>query len=53
MAAEIKQQRGADSTLTRGSGGEFEVTIDGKLVFSKKQEGRFPDTEEVLAHIPV
>jgi selT/selW/selH-like putative selenoprotein len=41
-----------DSTLTRGSGGEFEVSVDGKLVFSKKKEGRFPDADEVLALIP-
>jgi selT/selW/selH-like putative selenoprotein len=27
------------------------VTVDGRLVFSKKQEGRFPDVEEVLAKI--
>jgi selT/selW/selH-like putative selenoprotein len=36
----------------RGSGGEFEITVDGKLVFSKKKEGRFPDTAEVLGLIP-
>ncbi len=44
--------RGLDATLTPGSGGVFEVTVNGQLVFSKKQEGRFPDTEEVLAHLP-
>ena len=36
----------------RGSGGEFEITLDGKLIFSKRAEGRFPQVEEVLAHIP-
>jgi len=36
----------------RGSGGEFEVTIDGRLVFSKRATGRFPDPEEILAQIP-
>jgi selT/selW/selH-like putative selenoprotein len=41
-----------DSTITRGSGGEFEVSVDGQLIFSKKQQGRFPDVEEVLAQIP-
>ena len=53
LAAEIKKQRGVDSTLIRGSGGEFEITVDGKLVFSKKSEGRFPDPEEVLAESEV
>jgi len=41
-----------DSKLIPGSGGEFEVTVDGKLVFSKKQERRFPEPEEVLSKIP-
>ncbi len=36
----------------RGQGGEFEVTVDGKLVYSKKQSGRFPDHDEVLALLP-
>jgi selT/selW/selH-like putative selenoprotein len=36
----------------RGSGGEFEITLDGELIFSKRAEGRFPDLEEVLARIP-
>jgi len=35
-----------------GSGGEFEVTVDGKLVYSKKQSGRFPDHAEVMALLP-
>ena len=29
-------------------GGVFEVTVDGKLVFSKKSLGRFPDEGEVV-----
>jgi hypothetical protein len=28
------------------------VTVDGRLVFSKKAEGRFPDHDEVLALLP-
>ncbi len=52
MAAEIKRVRGVDSTLIRGGGGEFEVTVDGKLVFSKKAERRFPENAEVLELLP-
>lgn len=48
----IRKERGVEATLVRGSGGEFEITLDGRLIFSKRQEGRFPDPEEVLAHIP-
>jgi len=51
LAAEIKQHRGIESTLTPGSGGEFEVSVDGRLVFSKKQERRFPELDEVLSQL--
>jgi len=52
LAAEIKKQRSVEVELHRGSGGQFEVMLDGKLLFSKKQVGRFPDTEEILSQIP-
>ena len=41
-----------DATLIKGGGGEFEVTVDGRLVYSKKQTGRFPEHQEVLALLP-
>ena len=31
------------------SGGVFEVAVDGTLIFSKKESGRFPSNEEILA----
>jgi selT/selW/selH-like putative selenoprotein len=31
----------------------FEVVVDGQNIFSKKKEGRFPDTQEILDKIPV
>ena len=34
--------------LIKGAGGVFDVTADGKLIYSKHQTGRFPDNEEVL-----
>jgi selT/selW/selH-like putative selenoprotein len=42
-----------DATLIKGSGGVFEVTLDGASIFSKKQVGRFPEVSEILARIPV
>ena len=48
MAAELKKNLGADTTLTPGSSGVFDVIVDGKTVFSKKQVGRFPNDGEVL-----
>ena len=52
MAAEIKKQRGINAKLIPGSGGQFEVVLDGKLIFSKKALGRFPETNEILDQIP-
>ena len=31
-----------------GSGGVFDVRVNGKLVFSKDEVGRFPENNEVL-----
>jgi selT/selW/selH-like putative selenoprotein len=30
----------------------FDVVLDGQLLFSKKQQGRFPETDEILEKIP-
>ena len=35
--------------LVPGVAGVFEITVDGRLAFSKKQTGRFPTDEEVEA----
>ena len=34
-------------TLVPGSGGVFEVSVDGESVFSTKTHGRFPETREL------
>jgi len=38
--------------LIKGSGGQFEVVLDGVPIFSKKQVGRFPEVREILEKIP-
>jgi selenoprotein W-related protein len=48
LAAELKKHLGVAATLTAGSGGVFEVTVDGALIFSKKSVGRFPEEGEVV-----
>ena len=40
---------GADVELVPGVAGVFEITVDGRLLFSKKQTGRFPTDDEVEA----
>lgn len=34
--------------MIRSTGGVFEIEYEGKLVFSKKRIGRFPDIGEVV-----
>ncbi len=34
-----------------GSGGIFDVKVDGELIFSKDKAGRFPANQEVVAEI--
>lgn len=38
-------------TLKPGTGGVFEVTADDVLVWSRKQEGRFPDITELKQRV--
>ncbi|MDP7111322.1 MAG: Rdx family protein [Myxococcota bacterium] len=34
--------------MIRGSGGCFEVELDGELIYSKRQTGQFPDDGDIL-----
>jgi selenoprotein W-related protein len=34
--------------LVKGSGGVFDVKVDGRLVYSKFETGRFPEPGEVV-----
>jgi len=52
LAAAIKRDHSIDSKLIEGSNGIFDVRVDGKLVYSKKETGRFPDDAEILVQIP-
>jgi selT/selW/selH-like putative selenoprotein len=47
----IKDKYGIEPRLIEGSGGAFEVHIDGTLVFSKLKQFRFPEEEEIFAAI--
>ncbi|MBZ5588420.1 MAG: Rdx family protein [Acidobacteriia bacterium] len=43
----MKQSFGAEARLIKGSGGVFDVKVDGRTVFSKHETGRFPEPGEV------
>jgi len=38
-----------DAQIVEGANGQFDVLADGKLVFSKQTEGRFPEVDEILS----
>jgi selenoprotein W-related protein len=42
---------GTRPELIKGGGGVYEVRLDGELIFSKKQLGRFPMPGEIQAAI--
>jgi selenoprotein W-related protein len=42
-----KKQDVSALELVPSDGGVFEVEVDGKLVFSKKKEGRYPEWAEI------
>lgn len=51
MAEVIKNKLGIESELIKSSGGVFEITSENRLIFSKKEQGRFPTEDEVLESI--
>jgi selT/selW/selH-like putative selenoprotein len=48
LAAFLEEETGAEATLQVGAKGAFEVLVDGRLVFSKLKENRFPDPSEIV-----
>jgi len=47
----LKQELGRELDeveLIPGSGGVFEIAVDGTLIFSKKQLRRFPEPGEIV-----
>ncbi len=52
MEAELQTSRpGLAIELLKGDRGIFEVRADGRLVFSKKDAGRFPNPGEILERL--
>ena len=51
MAAKIQDATGLSPELIEGGSGVFEVVADGKTLFSKHQQGRFPEDEEILEQL--
>ena len=47
MAAQLQKTFNSETSLVKGSGGNFDVYVDNVVFFSKKKEGRFPNDGEV------
>ena len=47
VSKEIRIKTGLDPELTPGSGGIFDVKLNGETVFSKHEVGRFPKDGEI------
>ncbi|MBL7033860.1 MAG: Rdx family protein [Candidatus Delongbacteria bacterium] len=43
----LKQSLDIDIELMPGHGGVFDVLLDGSLVYTKRQTGRFPEGQEI------
>ncbi|HIF27789.1 MAG TPA: SelT/SelW/SelH family protein [Candidatus Marinimicrobia bacterium] len=51
MRSSLNTKFGILSEMRPSSGGVFEVTLNGSLIFSKKQLGRFPNDGEIVTFI--
>ena len=49
LEEELKSLAGVESVLIPSTGGVFEVAVDGRLIFSKIEQKRFPEEGEILA----
>lgn len=49
LADQLKEIFEVEAKLVASSGGCFEIVVDGELIFSKLNEGRFPEKDEVVA----
>jgi selT/selW/selH-like putative selenoprotein len=52
LAASLNSRFGEQVQVKPGKTGQFDVVVDGKVIFSKAQAGRFPlenEVEEIFA----
>ena len=50
LATELAK-RGHDAQAIEGTKSQYDVVADGKLIFSKQQEHRFPEEDEIFAKV--
>ena len=47
VSLELKNENDMEVLLVPGSNGVFDVSVNGRVVFSKNKTGRFPDKGEI------
>jgi selT/selW/selH-like putative selenoprotein len=48
LGDELNKNLGADIELVAGSNGIFDISLDGNMIFSKFEQGRFPQPDEII-----
>ena len=48
LGDELKKNLGAEIELVAGSNGIFDVSLDGNMVYSKFEQGQFPQADEII-----
>jgi selT/selW/selH-like putative selenoprotein len=43
----LKAETQHEAEIEEGTKGQYDVLVDGELIFSKQQEGRFPEHSEI------
>jgi predicted Rdx family selenoprotein len=44
----LNERTAHDAEIVSGETSQFDVVADGKLIFSKQNEGRFPEPDEII-----
>jgi hypothetical protein len=44
----LNERTSYEAAAVAGAKSQFDVVADGRLVFSKEQEGRFPEADEII-----
>jgi hypothetical protein len=46
--AELKNRTSHEAEAVSGEKSQFDVVADGRLIFSKQREDRWPETDEII-----
>jgi predicted Rdx family selenoprotein len=52
VRAHLEKQGAAEIELRPGKSGQFDVTVDGALKYTRSKTGRFPTDEEIEDLVP-